>query len=83
VHNRWTAARFGPAAELLHPDGEQVLPASALGRELLELVRPHAVRLGGGAELAALDPRHSEAELQLAFTAPAEAAADLVARTLR
>jgi carboxylate-amine ligase len=82
-HNRWAASRFGPAAELLHPDGKRVLPATALGRELVDLVRPHAERLGGAAVLAALDPAHSEAELQAAFTAPAEAAADLVVRTLR
>jgi glutamate---cysteine ligase / carboxylate-amine ligase len=32
--NRWAALRFGPAAELVHPDGKQLVPARALLAEL-------------------------------------------------
>jgi carboxylate-amine ligase len=35
--NRWAAARFGPRAELIAPDGERKLAASELARELFEL----------------------------------------------
>jgi carboxylate-amine ligase len=38
AQNRWAALRFGPAAELIHPDGERVSPARELLRELGELV---------------------------------------------
>ena len=32
---RWAAMRFGPAAELIHPDGDRVAPASELASELV------------------------------------------------
>jgi carboxylate-amine ligase len=35
VQNRWSAARFGLDAELIHPDGERAVPARELARELL------------------------------------------------
>src|ERR671925_1634309 len=38
--NRWAALRFGPRAELIHPDGDRLATASELGRVLLELVAP-------------------------------------------
>jgi len=82
VQNRWTAARFGPRAELLHPDGGSVATATELGYELRELVRPQARALGGERLLDLLDPGRCEAELQLAFDDPRAAAADLVRRTL-
>jgi carboxylate-amine ligase len=82
VQNRWSAARFGSKAQLLHPDGASFVPASELGAELIERVRPHAGRLGGAAQLAALDPSGCEADLQLAAATAVEAAAGLVARTL-
>ena len=81
VQNRWAAARFGPSAELLHPDGTSVIRASELGRELLDRVRPYAVELGGVELLTAIDPERCEAELQLRFDSAADATADLVART--
>jgi carboxylate-amine ligase len=82
VQNRWSAARFGPPAQLLHPDGTRVETAAQLGVELLELVRPHAESLGGADALAVLAPERCEADLQLAFDSPADVAADLVSRTL-
>jgi carboxylate-amine ligase len=78
AQNRWSAARFGVRAKLIHPDGSRVASASELGRELLELVAPHT-----DAELLALiDPSGSEADAQAAFATPEEAAADLVSRSL-
>jgi len=82
VQNRWAAARFGPRAELLHPDGARVARASELGAELLELVRPAARDLGGDAALGRLDPAACEADLQLQRESAFDAAADVVARTL-
>jgi len=78
AQNRWSAARFGPRAKLLHPDGRSFVPASELGVELLERVRPH-----GDAELLArIDPTRCEADLQVEAATALEAAAGLVARTL-
>jgi len=70
-YNRWAAARFGPAARLIAPDGERVATASELGRELLDLVGVDAI-----------DPAHCEGELQSRFDDPRAAAADLVERSL-
>jgi carboxylate-amine ligase len=78
AQNRWSAARFGVHAQLIHPDGTRVAKASELGRELLELVAPHT-----DAELlACIDPSGSEADAQAAFLTPEEAAADVAVRTL-
>ncbi|MFL5962869.1 MAG: YbdK family carboxylate-amine ligase [Gaiellaceae bacterium] len=82
VQNRWSAARFGPRAKLLHPDGRSYVLASELGAELLELVRPAARALGGDAFLDRLDPSGCEADVQLQSATAQEAAADVVARTL-
>jgi carboxylate-amine ligase len=81
AQNRWAAARSGPKAELLHPAGDRVTQASSLGAELIELVRPTALALGGEEALARLRPAECEAELQLGFS-PLEAAAELVRRSL-
>ena len=51
AQNRWAAARFGPRAVLIHPDGAEALSVAELAREL-------PVGLDG------LDPP-CEAELQL------------------
>jgi carboxylate-amine ligase len=83
VQNRWAAARFGPRAELLHPDGASFVPATELGRQLLDLVRPHAEALGGAAQLDLIDPAGCEADLQLDAESAQDAMAGLVARTLR
>ncbi|HEY3961318.1 MAG TPA: YbdK family carboxylate-amine ligase [Gaiellaceae bacterium] len=82
LQNRWSAARFGPSAQLLHPDGTQVETAAQLGAELFARVRPHTESLGGAEALAALTPERCEADLQLELDSPAAVAADLVRRTL-
>jgi carboxylate-amine ligase len=82
LQNRWAAARFGPRAELIHPDGDRVAAASDLGRELLELVAPSAERLGSAALLALVDPDSCEADLQVQAETAQDAAADVAARTL-
>lgn len=81
-HNRWAAARFGPEATLIAPDGERAAPASELANELLALVAPAAQRLGSAGLLDALDASTCEAYDQLRFDDPREATADLVARSL-
>jgi carboxylate-amine ligase len=82
AQNRWAAARFGPSGKLLHPAGDTFLPASELGRELIELVSPAARRLHAADVLARIDPATSEADLQLQSDSAAAATADLVRRTL-
>ena len=86
AQNRWAALRFGPRAELIHPDGERLVPASELGAELLELVAPAARELGTDDLLRALDPTRCEADRQLEV-ARAEGleavCSDVAARTLR
>jgi glutamate---cysteine ligase / carboxylate-amine ligase len=82
VQNRWSAARFGPRANLLHPDGQSYIPASELAAELFDLVRPAARTLGGEAFLDRLDPTRCEADLQLQSATAQEAAAELATRSL-
>jgi gamma-glutamyl:cysteine ligase YbdK (ATP-grasp superfamily) len=82
AQNRWAAARFGPKAELIHPDGDRVGFASELGRELLELVTASARALGTEKLLARIDPSACEADLQVQADTSYDAAADLVARSV-
>jgi carboxylate-amine ligase len=82
AQNRWAAARFGPRAMLVHPDGDRTATATELGQELLELVAPSARKLGSEDLLAVLDPTTCEADLQARHATPQEAAADLVARSV-
>ena len=82
VQNRWSAARFGARARLIHPDREAFVPAGELAAELLERVGPAAGRLGSGELLARIDPTSCEADLQLRAETPREAAADLVVRSV-
>jgi carboxylate-amine ligase len=82
AQNRWAASRFGPSGELLHPDGGSFLPASELGAQLIELVRPAARALGGEALLDRIDPTASEADLQHRFSTAQDAAADIARRSL-
>jgi carboxylate-amine ligase len=82
AQNRWAAARFGPHAELLHPDGTSVASAAELAAELLELVRPAAARLGSAVRLDRVDTERCEADRQLEAETALEAAADLVARSV-
>jgi carboxylate-amine ligase len=64
--NRWAAARFGPAAELIH-DGRLLSVAQLVGE--LPVEPPN------------LDPVTSEGALQLAAGDPRSACADIVRRT--
>jgi len=82
VQNRWAAARFGPRAELIHPDGDRVGLASELGRELLALVAPSSRELGTEALIGRIDPIACEADLQVQADTAYDAAADLVARSV-
>jgi carboxylate-amine ligase len=82
AQNRWAAARFGPEAELIHPDGSRLVAAAELGRELIGLVEPEAERLGGAAAIGRIDPARCEATLQLGYATALEATADLVDRSL-
>ena len=75
VQNRWAAARFGPRALLLHPDGERMASAEELVVELVELT---------GA-IDGLDAATCEAERQLEVGRArglGAAAADLIARSV-
>jgi carboxylate-amine ligase len=82
VQNRWAAARFGPRANLVHPDGRSFPTATELAVELLARVQPAAERLGSGDVLARIDPSRCEADDQLRPPAPREVAAALVRRSL-
>jgi len=85
AQNRWAALRFGTAAELIHPDGDRLVRAPELARELFELVAPAAEKLGATADLSALDPSSCEGQRQLKIGEREgldAACADLVERTL-
>jgi carboxylate-amine ligase len=73
AQNRWAASRFGPRAELIHPDGDRAVHVRELWAELRELLADEPL-------LDALDPSTCEGDLQLALD-PHAAAADLVTRT--
>src|SRR5204863_503298 len=45
AQNRWAAARFGPAAELIHPDGTRTASVPELWEERVERVARAAVDL--------------------------------------
>jgi glutamate---cysteine ligase / carboxylate-amine ligase len=81
LQNRWSAARFGPRASLIHPDGRSYVSAADLGEQLIRLASPVADELGGSAQLARLDPIGCEADVQLEADSPEEAIASIVART--
>jgi carboxylate-amine ligase len=86
AQNRWAALRFGPRAELIHPDGERTAKASELAQELLELVAPAARELGSEGLLAALDPTRCEGDRQLEVartSGPEGVVADVAERTVR
>ena len=86
AQNRWAALRFGPRAELIHPDGTRVARVPELTAELLELVRPTTDELGTTAFLDALDGSTCEGERQVEIGAREGLRAvcvDLVERTVR
>lgn len=70
--NRWAASRFGPNAELIHPDHDgRAVAARELYAELAERI-----------DADPLDTGVCEAETQLQFDDSHEATADLVRRSL-
>jgi carboxylate-amine ligase len=73
AQNRWAASRFGPRAELIHPDGDRAVHVPELWEELRRLLADEPL-------LDEFDPTSCEGDLQLALD-PHAAAADLVART--
>jgi len=85
AQNRWAALRFGPGAELIHPDGTRLVRAPELAAELLDFVGPAADQLGAIDKLAVLDPSTCEGERQLEIGGREgldAVCADLVERTL-
>jgi glutamate---cysteine ligase / carboxylate-amine ligase len=87
AQNRWAALRFGPRAELIHPEGERLVPVPELAQELLALVGPAAGQLGSHELLTVLDdPARCEGDRQLEIgrARGLEAVvADAVERTVR
>jgi carboxylate-amine ligase len=76
--NRFFASRFGPRAQLIHPNEDRLVSATELFGELRELVAPHA-------DLELLEPLDGvfcEADLQLAAGDPHAACRDAVERSL-
>lgn len=63
--NRWAASRFGPRAELIHPNEGHVVSVPELAGELLDRIRPAARELGTDDLLAAFDPTRCEGDRQL------------------
>jgi glutamate---cysteine ligase / carboxylate-amine ligase len=57
LQNRWSALRYGMASELIHPDGDRLVPAWELWDELRELV-------GAPAELDALGEPEATRQLE-------------------
>ena len=83
--NRWAALRFGPRAELIHPDEERKPAASDLASELLERLEPAARELGTSALIAELDVTRCEGDRQLEVGRAGDlgaVTADLVERSL-
>ena len=86
AQNRWAAFRFGPRAELIHPDGQRLVPAAELTYELLALVEPAVRELGTVDLLRKLDPRRCEGDRQLEVGRAhglEAVAADVLERTVR
>jgi carboxylate-amine ligase len=65
AQNRWSALRFGTAAQLIHPDGRSLVGVPELTDELLAFIRPAAEEHGSIDLLEAIDPSCCEAEKQL------------------
>jgi len=86
AQNRWAALRFGPRAELIHPDGERLVGVEELTHELLALIEPAVRVLGSARALEVLDPRSCEGDRQLEVGREhglQAVAADTAERTLR
>jgi carboxylate-amine ligase len=65
AQNRWAALRFGPRAELIHPDGDRLLPVPELTYELLALIQPAVEHLGTVELIRRLEPTRCEGDRQL------------------
>jgi glutamate---cysteine ligase / carboxylate-amine ligase len=84
LQNRWAALRRGPAAELVHPFRERLVPVPELAAELVDLVAPVAEELGTRANLEPLLRGGCEGDEQLAVGRERgleAVCADLVQRT--
>jgi glutamate---cysteine ligase / carboxylate-amine ligase len=85
AQNRWAALRFGPRAELIHPDGDRLVPVPELTYELLALIEPAVRELGSVDHLRRLEPNRCEGDRQLKVgreNGLQAVAADVVERTL-
>jgi carboxylate-amine ligase len=69
--NRWAAARFGPRAELVHPDADRVTSVAVLYAELVERIERDP----------GLDAARCEGDGQLVHDRPEDVVAELVERT--
>jgi carboxylate-amine ligase len=65
AQNRWAALRFGPRAELIHPDGTRLVPVRDLAAELFERIAPAARLLGTEDVLRTIKPGACEGDRQL------------------
>jgi carboxylate-amine ligase len=86
AQNRWAALRFGPRAELIHPEGDRLVGVEELTHELLALIEPAARALGSVEHLQRLDPSTCEGDRQLEVGRERgleAVAADTAERTLR
>jgi carboxylate-amine ligase len=86
TQNRWAALRFGPRAELIHPEGDRVMPVPELTYELLALIEPAVRELGTVEHLRKLVPNRCEGDrqLEIARVEGLEAVcADVAERTVR
>jgi glutamate---cysteine ligase / carboxylate-amine ligase len=86
AQNRWAALRFGPRAELIHPEGDRLVGVEELTHELLALIEPAARALGSVEHLQRLDPSTCEGDRQLEVGRELgleAVAADTAERTLR
>ncbi|HET8605568.1 MAG TPA: YbdK family carboxylate-amine ligase [Gaiellaceae bacterium] len=79
--NRWAAARFGPEAELIHPDGTRAARVPELWDDLLARLEPAARALGTLGLLEEVDAQTCEGAGQLEGDAR-DVTARIVARTL-
>jgi carboxylate-amine ligase len=65
AQNRWAALRFGPRAQLIHPDGDGAVSVPELAVEMLERVAPTLRKLGAERLVAPLDASRCEGDRQL------------------
>ena len=61
AQNRWAALRFGPRAELIHPEGTRLVTVPELAAELFERIAPAARSLGQKTSCARSSPAPARA----------------------